>query len=195
VRTISRTAATARAALCCVLLATGPVLAGCSLSSGESAQVTAAPGATAPACTTALAAAPATVAGLARTPLPVAGTLSWGEPAVVLRCGLPAATPTTTPCLAVNGIDWTVDISGDPFVFVSYGRSPAVELRVPAHYGNDSAVAAVTDVGPVAAALPTSGRACIGAGDVSPAGSASPAASGPGVSPGAPSVSAAPSGG
>jgi hypothetical protein len=128
--------------------------------------VSPAPSAASPACATALAAAPATVAGLARTPLPVRGTLSWGEPAVVLRCGLPAATPTTRPCLGIDGNDWTVDTSGDPFVFVSYGRSPAVELRVPARYGNDSAVAAVTDVGPVAAALPGNGRACVGAGDV-----------------------------
>lgn len=149
------------------VLAASVALAGCSAGAPpSSARVSAAPGAADPACVTALAAAPATVAGFARTPLPVQGALSWGEPAVVLRCGLPAATPTTDPCLGVDGIDWTVDTSGDPFVFVSYGRSPAVELRVPSRYGNDSAVAAVTDVGPVAAALPRNGRACVGADDV-----------------------------
>lgn len=137
---------------------------GCTTAS-SSAHITAAPGAKAPACATALAAAPETVADKGRTPLPVDGALSWGEPAIVLRCGLPAPVPTTKPCLSVNGIDWIVETDSGPFVFVSYGRSPAVELRVPAGYRREAAVAAVTDVGPVAAALPADGRACVGADD------------------------------
>jgi hypothetical protein len=156
--------------------------------------VTAAPDAADPACAIAIAAAPATVADLARTPLSVPGALSWGEPAVILRCGLPAQAPTTKPCLGVNGVDWVVDAvqaENEPFVFVSYGRTPAVELRVPASYGRDNAVAAVTDVGPVAAALPSNGRSCVG-----PADSAPSAPTATGTSPAPPDgVSASRSGG
>lgn len=154
-----------RAPLIGLLVVAGTALGACG-TAGVSAPVSAAPRADDPACARGIAAAPATVAGLARTPLDIAGALSWGEPAVILRCGLPEQPPTTKPCLGVNGVDWVFDAEGDPFVFISYGRSPAVELRVPARYGRASAVAAVTDLGPVASALPTTGRACIGAGDV-----------------------------
>ena len=34
---------------------------------------------------------------------------------------------------------------------VSYGRSPAIELRVPAEYGLDALPTALVDVGPIAA--------------------------------------------
>jgi hypothetical protein len=149
-------------------------LTGC-LPGGSSSGVTAAEGAGTPACAKALAAAPATVAELARTPVSVAGALSWGEPPVVLRCGLPAQPPTTKRCLGIDAIDWVVDEESDPIVFVSYGRDPAVELRVPASYGRENAVAAAVDVAPVVTVLPSNGRSCVGSGDVASAGvSASP---------------------
>lgn len=156
------------------LLTVGTLLFSACSATTSSSRVTAAPEAASPACATALAAAPATVADLPRTPVPVVGARSWGGPAMILRCGLPPHPPTTKPCLGVNGIDWVVDTERDPFVFVSYGRDPAVELRVPAVYGRDVAVAAVTDANPIAAALPRNGRSCIGPGDVtsSPAGRA-----------------------
>jgi len=134
-------------------------LTGCT---GGSTGVTAAPLATAPACTAALAAAPATLLGRSRTPLPVAGTAAWGEPAVVVRCGLPEQPPTTLRCLSVGAVDWIVDDARDPWVFTAYGRSPTVEVRVPASFGSGSAPAALSLLGPVAAALPRTARACIG---------------------------------
>jgi hypothetical protein len=151
-------------------------LAACT-TGGTTSGVKAAPAAASSTCAKALAAAPETVAGLARTPVSVEGALSWGEPAVILRCGLPAQAPTKDRCLTIDGagkvgkLDWVVDDSGDPIVLVSYGRDPAVELRVPASRRDDAVTAAV-DVGPVAAALPTNGRSCIGADDVSAAPSA-----------------------
>jgi hypothetical protein len=144
--------------------------AGCSEGSGPgngSGAVQAAPQASDAACLRAMAGLPATVMGRTRTPIGVAGAASWGEPPIVLRCGLPAAAPTTLPCLSVNGSDWVVDADHDPIVFTSYGTAPALELRVPARYGRDAAVGAVTDVASLSLGLPSSGHRCVGAGDVS----------------------------
>jgi hypothetical protein len=121
-----------------------------------------APSATVPACATALAAAPATVLGADRTPLDVAGTLSYGSPAVVVRCGVPALTPTSRDCLTVDGVDWVLTRDGDPLVFATYGRDPAVEVRVPAAAGRENAAAALVDVAAVARSLPANGRSCVG---------------------------------
>jgi hypothetical protein len=148
----------AAALLAAALLAAGVV--GCT--SGTTGSVTAAPHAADPACTTALAAAPATLLSRPRAPLPVAGALAWGEPAAVLRCGLPEQQPTTKRCLTVDDVDWIVDDAGDPLTFTAYGRSPTVELRVPTSYGAQNAPSALVGLAPVAAALPRTSRACIG---------------------------------
>ncbi len=120
------------------------------------------PSATSDECVAALDLAPATVLDAPRTPIDTPGALSWGSPAVVLRCGLAEIGPTTATCLDVNGVDWVLQEGTDPMTAVSYGRSPAIELRVPAEYGLDALPAALVDVGPAAAALPSTGRACIG---------------------------------
>jgi hypothetical protein len=105
---------------------------------------------------------PATVLGRTRTPLQLAGAASWGEPAVVLRCGLPEPAPTELDCMTVDDVDWVVDARADPVVITTYGRSPALEVRIPASYGPSSAAAAAVDVEAVARALPTTTRACVG---------------------------------
>jgi hypothetical protein len=63
----------------------------------------------------------------------------------------------------VNETEWLVDADHDPIVFTSYGRAPAVELRVPASYGRQEAVTALADVAELSRALPANGRACTGA--------------------------------
>jgi hypothetical protein len=79
----------------------------------------------------------------------------------VLRCGLPALGPTTAQCLEVNGVDWVIaDPDADPVVFTLFGRSPAVDLAVPAAYGRSAASAALVDVAAIARALPPNGRTC-----------------------------------
>jgi hypothetical protein len=133
-------------------------LAGCS-SAGE---VRPAPSASAAACATALASAPTTVLGNARTPLEVAGALAYGSPAIVLRCGLPALAPTSQQCLQVDDVDWVLTADADPLVFATYGRAPALEVRVPASVGRQNTPAALTDLTPVARALPSNGRSCLG---------------------------------
>jgi hypothetical protein len=139
------------------ILLAGGTLAGCS-----APRVKPAPEAANPACARALAAAPPTVLGQSRTDVQGQGALAWGDPMIVLRCGLPGIGPTTDPCVSVNDVDWVVaDPDGDPVVFAAYGRSPTVEVDVPASYGRTSATGALVGLGGVVKALPSDGRSCL----------------------------------
>jgi hypothetical protein len=129
------------------------LLAACSSAPGP------APRANEPACTKALDAAPATVLDQQRAALGVKGALAWGDPQIVLRCGLAPLVPTTAQCLTVNDQDWVLaDENADPLVFTSFGTDPAVEVSVPRSYPQPPG--ALVDLAPVAAALPGNGRAC-----------------------------------
>jgi hypothetical protein len=151
---------TIRAGAAGVLAAVVVTATSSSCSSGPA--LGAAPRAADPACAAALKVLPPTVLGRARTPIDVAATASWGEPPVILRCGLPELAPTQLDCMTVDGIDWVVDSRGDPVTITTFGRSPAVEVRIPVSYGPSSAGAAAVDLEAVAAALPTTSRACVG---------------------------------
>ncbi len=129
---------------------------------GGSAELRPGPGATESACVAALALAPERVLDQPRTTIETPGALAWGSPAIVLRCGLDEIGPTTATCLNVDDVDWVIEADSDPMTAISYGRSPAVEIRMPASYGRESLPAAMVDLGPVAAAMPATGRACIG---------------------------------
>lgn len=124
--------------------------------------MTAAPGATDPACAAALRQLPPTVLSKAPGPSPAEGSAAWGDPAIVLRCGLPEQGPTTRPCVTVNEVDWVIDDSGDPLRFVTYGRAPAMEVLVPTAYGRQNATGALVDVAVAAQALPRTSHRCTG---------------------------------
>lgn len=59
-------------------------------------------------------------------------TTAYGDPAAILvRCGLEPVFVSTLPCVSASGVDWLVDDSDAPnFRFVSFGRTPAVEVIV-----------------------------------------------------------------
>ncbi len=66
---------------------------------------------------------------------------AWGDPAIVLRCGVgtPKGFTRFSACQRTNGIDWFVpeDELGDHPVDVlmtTIGRSPRIEVMVPAAY-------------------------------------------------------------
>jgi len=122
----------------------------------------AAPAATSAACEAALAAAPATVLGAPPSATDVPGALAYGSPAVLARCGLAALAPTAQDCLTIDDVDWVLLVDGDPFVFATYGRDPVLEVRVPASTGRENASGALVDLAPVARALPSNGRSCVG---------------------------------
>jgi hypothetical protein len=132
------------------------VLGGCSRD-----PVTAAPRAGDPACGAALARLPHTVLGHARRSSSAAGTAVYGAPEIVVRCGVTPLGPTQLRCLSLNDVDWVIDDRGDPLVFTTFGRSPALEVRIPASYpvANDSG--ALVDLQPVAEALPKTSLHCI----------------------------------
>jgi hypothetical protein len=136
-------------------LAAGAVLAlvACSSAPGP------APRAGEPACVTALDAAPETVLGQGRSALGVRSALAWGDPHIVMRCGLEPLGPTTAQCITVNGHDWVLaDPNADPVVFTTFGTDPAVDVAVPRSYTQPTG--ALVDLAPVAAALPKNGRSC-----------------------------------
>jgi hypothetical protein len=83
---------------------------------------------------------------------------AWGDPAVIARCGVATPGPSTDGCLTVNGIDWLATPLNDGTRFVTYGRSPALEVLVPKHYTPEGALLPVfTDA---AKQLPTTDRHC-----------------------------------
>ena len=59
-------------------------------------------------------------------------TAAYGEPAAVLvRCGLEPVFASELPCVTAGEVDWLVDDSDAPnFRFISFGRTPAVEVIV-----------------------------------------------------------------
>jgi hypothetical protein len=70
-----------------------------------------------------------------------ASAAAWGDPAVVLRCGVkrPAELEPSSPCFVANDVGWFADESGDSeVVFTTIGRSTYVEVTVPDDYPQPS---------------------------------------------------------
>ena len=137
------------------LLAVVALAAGC----GDDAPQ-APPDGAGPACTGLVGRTPDQVLGAGRSTPPdaAAGIATWGDPAIVLRCGVRAAGPTSAPCLTVDGVDWLLVEDADPVRFVTYGTRPVLEVSVPGEYERTSAPAVLTDLGPAARSLPTTRR-------------------------------------
>ena len=100
---------------------------------------------------------PDEVAGQAARETNAQGTGAWGSPAsVLLRCGVEPPGPTTLRCVSVDDVDWIIDESDAPsYRFVTYGRTPAVEVVV----DNDvvAGTTVITDLSPAVAAIPAEG--------------------------------------
>ncbi|MFN8169986.1 MAG: DUF3515 family protein [Candidatus Nanopelagicales bacterium] len=67
-------------------------------------------------------------------------TQAWGDPAIVLRCGVgvPAALTPTSQLITVNGIDWLPEQLERGYLFTTVGRTPVVEVSVPDAYTPES---------------------------------------------------------
>jgi hypothetical protein len=90
-------------------------------------------------CTELLKALPATVMGHGHRAVSPDDALAaaWGNPAIVLRCGVhaPASLEPTSRCDVVNGVGWfSRQDAHHEWVFTTIGRISNVELRVPAEY-------------------------------------------------------------
>lgn len=142
-------------------MATAAAATGCS----SAVQVDVAPSATDPMCARVVLALPDDVAGLPRATTTSQATAAWGSPgaAIVLRCGVEPPGPTTDQCVTVTDptgadVDWVVAVDGSTdtgdWTFVTFGRSPAVELTVPQALAGDQPDSLLMDVGRAVSEIP-----------------------------------------
>lgn len=104
------------------------------------------------ACADVMALLPTTLAGSPRRDTSGGpGTAAWGDPAILLRCGVEPVAASTQPCVGVPGpggdVDWVVLATDETGSIVrTFGRDPAVEVEVPAGYG-PAPVSVLPDLG------------------------------------------------
>ena len=85
-------------------------------------------------------------------------TAAWGDPAVVLRCGVgkPRELRLTSELIEINNVRWFLHETHDSFVFTTYGRVAFVEVRVPKSVPREQATAPLVDLArPVSTSVPT----------------------------------------
>jgi Protein of unknown function (DUF3515) len=70
-------------------------------------------------------------------------TKAWGSPSVVLRCGdqVPPPEP-AEQLLSVDGIDWRVIPLTEGDRYTTVGRTPGIEVTVPAAYAPTASILA-----------------------------------------------------
>ena len=86
-------------------------------------------------------------------------TAAWGQPPLVLRCGVgrPTGLTATAQVLEVQGVEWFLTERPRAYVFTTVGRTAYVELRVPRSTPRERATAPLVDLATaIDAALPRS---------------------------------------
>ena len=88
------------------------------------------------ACEPVLAAAPIRVLGeLQRETTPTnAAAIAWGDPPIVLVCGVDIDVPADAQIVEVDGIAWVAQSDDAGTVFTTFEADPAIQVRVPAAY-------------------------------------------------------------
>jgi hypothetical protein len=71
---------------------------------------------------------------------------AWGDPPIILRCGVekPTALKPDSQCHEVNDVGWLAEEQPDGWLFTTIGRKYYVSLEVPSDY--DPAADALADV-------------------------------------------------
>lgn len=99
-------------------------------------------------------------------------TGAWGDPvAVQLSCGVPPLGPTTKPCVTVTtpdgSVDWvlTNNPAADVLTYITFGRTPAVEVTIDHSTGGVSDSDALNALTTAVSTIPRSTEKCVGAGD------------------------------
>lgn len=105
-------------------------------------------------CARLVSAVPATVAGARMRSSSSTLVRQWGDPAIVLRCGVgrPAAMTPTSRCDLVEGVGWFAEDLDDGYRFTTIGRSTFVEVTVPGRYAPEAD--ALVDLAPAVATVP-----------------------------------------
>lgn len=85
------------------------------------------------ACAALIDALPDSVGGQETTPVDSARMAAWGDPRIVLRCGVtrPSALTPTSRCDEVDGVGWFAERTDDGRRFTTIGRLPDVSVDVP----------------------------------------------------------------
>jgi len=115
------------------LAAVGVALTAVAFLSGCSTTVHLEPAADAnnPVCAAVSVLLPENVGGFDRVWTDAQATGAWGDPTIVLRCGVEPPAPSALVCTTLGGIDWLVlDQEDTRQRLVSYGRDPAVEITI-----------------------------------------------------------------
>ena len=82
-------------------------------------------------------AAPDTVAGAQQREVDSSGVaLAWGEPPIIVRCGVPVPSALTpgARCDTIDEVDWFTRRRDDGYLFATIGRAVTVEVFVPSSY-------------------------------------------------------------
>lgn len=84
-----------------------------------------------PACASVSVLLPDTVGGYERVWTDAQATGAWGDPTVVLRCGVEPPAPSDLVCTTLGGVDWLVlEQEEERQRLVTYGREPAIEVII-----------------------------------------------------------------
>lgn len=135
------------------------VLAGCS----TAATVEPGPHASDPLCAEVLRSAPQELGGLEQRSTTSQSTRAWGDPAIIMRCGVEVLGPTEERCITVSSpegpsVDWVMrepqDGDLDVLTLTTYGRTPAVEVTVPAGWDGGDPDAVLSGLAPAVGVIP-----------------------------------------
>ena len=79
---------------------------------------------------------------------------AWGDPAIVVQCGVDASTNAGDSCTETDGVAWYADAGASrddsaDLVVSTAGRGPIVQLTVPAAYRPDAVGAALAQLAPI----------------------------------------------
>lgn len=84
-----------------------------------------------PACAEVSVLLPDAVGDLDRVWTDAQATGAWGDPTVVLRCGVEPPAPSAEVCTTIGNVDWLVlDQEEERQRLVTYGRDPALEVII-----------------------------------------------------------------
>lgn len=112
-------------------------------------------------CEAVHAAAPDVVADQEKRPVTDDQALAWGDPAIILRCGIaePEALEPTSQCHQIGPVGWFAEDRPGSQVFTTIGRDVHISVEVPDDY--EPAADALIDLGDVIAEQTTEVRPCV----------------------------------
>jgi len=87
-------------------------------------------------CEAVLAGAPISLLDeLQRETTPVdAAAIAWGDPPIVMACGVDSRPTANAQVIAIDGVEWIAEGVDEGTVFTTFNRTPVVQLRVPSKY-------------------------------------------------------------